>query len=730
MTSLKAEALSPSRLLTGAKIAVLAGSVLAIYANDLSTLFNEALYNDLTNYILVIPFLIGYLVYRKRGALKAAISFDLSNRTISIEALEGTVLMAAALIVAWGLSFTSDPLSYRSFTIPFFTAGALLTLFGKNTLRTTLFPLALLFFMTPLPGGFTTYWGSVLSVYTTSASVAVIQVLGFSPTTSSQYGSPIVEYASLAGGQVAFAVSIACSGLYSISGFAAFSAFAAYIPRGKLLAKITLFGVGFAMVYALNIVRVVIILIMGRFYGQGAALATFHTFAGTILIFLGTLGLLFLGEKVWRLKFTRAPLKSIACKHDETHLDVLGGFCSICGRLLRFPSKLAHKREAGTILIVLSLTGLMLIAQVPLYAYTRGPSADIFSIPAPQDPPLALLPTVNLTQSSWTPNFLYRDTAFEQVATNGYVHVAWLFTYYPSNASSSAIAPDLSPANMNSNAIVPVATSIELAVPGGDAYIDPPYRSEVELPTEYNHNASYVLRPTDSVILEDPYLSGTLYIYQDSLDPGIHKVVYFWYEYATFREGSYYQQYHMLTALRARANDLSAAGLISDSTNSTQIRAIMQTFATQIVQYWVPVSSASVLSRYLTSIRQTLLPALGIAVFAAAFYAGFREVTDPVGELQLQAMINKLQTPEDKALIDEFYKKQHGETAEEARLGLSTNGYKPTLEEVVSKLTAAERLGIIRKQLSWVGEQASQRWGRPWPGLKISQIWSWRGADK
>ena len=714
MTPLKAKAPSASRLLTGAKIAVLLGSVLAIYSNDLSTLFNEALYNDLTNYILVIPLLIGYLVYRKRSALKAAISFDLSNRTIAIETLEGTILMVAALLVAWGLSFTSDPLSYRSFTIPFFTAGAILTLFGKNTLRTSLFPLVLILFITPLPGDFTTYWGSVLSLYTTSASVAVIQALGFGATTSSQAGSPIVEYTSLAGGQVAFAVSIACSGLYSLTGFAAFSAFAAYIPRGRLLAKVTLFGVGFAVVYALNIVRVIIILIMGRFYGQGAALETFHTFAGTILIFLGTLGILFLGEKVWRLKFTKAPTKSAQCKHDEAHLDVLGGFCSICGKLLRFPAKLAHKREVGTILVVFALTAIMLMAQIPLFAYTRGPNADIFSISG-GNAPQGLLPIVNTTHGSWNPSFFFRDTNFEQVVTSGYVHVAWLFAYYPTY--------------VNASAAVPIRTAIELAVPGGDAYIDPPHRSDVDLPTPYNHNASYILKPQDSVIT-DPLPIGTLYLYHDALDPEAHQVVYYWYEYATFREGSTYQQYHMLTTLRITASNLTSAGLVSDINNSTQIQTVMQTFAKQIVHYWVPVTSATTLSRYLTSIRLSLLPALAIGVVAAAFYAGFREATDPIGEPQIEAMLGKIQTPEDKALIDEFYKKRRRETAEEVRLRLSTGGYAPSLDEVVAKLTAAERLGIVRRTLTRAGEQAIQRWSRPWQGLKISRIWSWRGADK
>jgi exosortase len=720
MTGLNLRNPSSSELLTGAKIAVLVGSVLAIYSNDLVAIFNEALNSELTSYVLILPFLIGYLVYRKRSALKAAISFDLTNRSLPIETLEGTILMAAALIYSWGISFTSDPLSYRSLSIPFFTFGALLALFGKNTLRTALFPVALSLFITPLPGDFSTYWGGVLSLYTTSASVAVIRAMGVGATTNFDYGSPIVIYQSVVGDQVAFVVSIACSGLYSLTGFAAFSAFAAYIPNGKLLAKITLFAIGFGVVYALNILRVIIILMMGRFYGQGAALATFHTFAGTFLIFIGTLGILFLGEKVWRLKFTRAPILTSECKHDESHLNVLGGFCSLCGRLIRFPSKVTHRREAGTIVIVVALTALMLMAQVPLFAYVRGPNPDAFSIPAGNTSPPALLPNVTLSQSNWSPTFDYRDQYFEQVTTSGYVAAAWIYEYYRPHINSSGISV--------------ITTSVELAVPGGDALIDYPFgprHSEVDLKTPYNHNATYILKPQDSPIIENPFISGALYIYQDNLNPGLPKIVYYWYEYATFRQGSSYNTYHILTTLRTNTEFLTTAGLLTGINNATQIEStqienIMRSVATQIVQYWVPVANASLLSRYLTPIRQTLLPVLSIGVLAAAFYAGFREVTDPIAEPQLEAMINKLQTPEDKALINEFYQEKRRETAEQARLGLSRKGYQADLGGVVTKLTGAERLGLVHRRLRWIDDQAYQEWSQPSRNIRISRIWSWR----
>ncbi len=683
------------------KVVVLLGSVIAVYWNDLTVIFNEAFNSDLTSYVLIIPFLVAYVAYRERNVLKASAAFDLSNRKLAVDVLEGAIVMGTALTFYWTSSFSSYSLSYRLLTIPFFTCGATLTLFGKRTLRIAMFPAALLLFMAPIPADAVAYWGAILSLYTTSASVAVIQFLGVNAVTTVEYGNPIVQYPSLAGGQVAFAVSIACSGLYSLTGFAAFAAFASYIPRGRIIAKVTLFGLGFGLVYALNIFRVTVILMMGRYYGQGAALETFHTFASSILIFLGTLGLLFLGEKVWRLKFARARSRGSECNHDESHLDLLGGFCSACGLFLRLPAKVAHKREAGTVIIVTALTIIMLMAQVPVFAYARGPNPDTFSIPTGNTSPPNLLPTVNLTRGSWTPEFFYRDQAFEQL-NSPYIHAAWIFAYYAEYGHTRAFNP--------------IITSIEVAP--FKTFLDPPYVSEVYVKTPYNcdgsGNASFVIPPTDSAILDNnPLPIGNLYSIQCPSDPGVQKIRYWWYETATFRKGSSYVSDSMLNVLHTTGDQLVASGLIEDQNNSTQIAAALRSFATQIVQYWEPVKSASTFAQYLASTRRTISPLISVAIMSGLLYAGYMELNALRKRSEVGRITSKFRTPEDQTLIEIASKQSSGITLRDAMKGMSAAGYLSSEVELIGKITAAESLGVLRRSLVLEQDNATQRWRLP-----------------
>lgn len=53
----------------------------AIFYQDLAIVANEALKNELMSYILAIPFLIIYLLYRKRKMLRTTIQFETTNPT-------------------------------------------------------------------------------------------------------------------------------------------------------------------------------------------------------------------------------------------------------------------------------------------------------------------------------------------------------------------------------------------------------------------------------------------------------------------------------------------------------------------------------------------------------------------------------------------------------------------------------------------------------------------------
>ena len=67
---------SRSSLILGLKIVTITGAVLAIFNQDLTIIANDALQTEFMSYILAIPFLFAYLIYRKRKMLRAVISLE------------------------------------------------------------------------------------------------------------------------------------------------------------------------------------------------------------------------------------------------------------------------------------------------------------------------------------------------------------------------------------------------------------------------------------------------------------------------------------------------------------------------------------------------------------------------------------------------------------------------------------------------------------------------------
>jgi len=105
-------------------------------------------------------------------------------------------------------------------------------------------------------------------------------------TLTEEFGTPVINLASTAGIPISFSVDIACSGLYSLIGFLVFAFFLAYVTREKLLKKTVIFLVGLPLIYLLNVMRIIIIIVLGYNYGMDLALQVFHLIGGWVLIFL------------------------------------------------------------------------------------------------------------------------------------------------------------------------------------------------------------------------------------------------------------------------------------------------------------------------------------------------------------------------------------------------------------------------------------------------------------
>ena len=244
-------------------------AAIAIYHQDLIIVGNEAIRSELMSHTLAIPFLLIYLLYRKRKILKAVIPFEnsaLRRKTIFTHELVGITLCLLAFLLYWHGSYTFYPLEYHMASLPLFVAGCVLIIFNKQTLKVLVFPIALLLFLTPPPLEIIYVAGITLSTFSSQAAYTILKAIGLPVNLATQYGTPAIVLENSEGSPLTFAIDIPCAGIYSLIGFTIFAAFTTYITRGAPWKKATMFLTGFPLIYALNITRIIIIVLIGYQY--------------------------------------------------------------------------------------------------------------------------------------------------------------------------------------------------------------------------------------------------------------------------------------------------------------------------------------------------------------------------------------------------------------------------------------------------------------------------------
>jgi exosortase len=407
---------SVSNVVLALKVTTVIVAVIALFHQDLSMIFNDALRNETTSHILIIPILFAYLVYRKRRMLRASIPFELGDRpsqTKHVATTSGLAVAAVAVILYWWGSYTFTPLEYHLLTLPLFTAGLVLTVFNPQTLRQLAFPIFFLIFLTPPPNQVLYGLGSTLSVIGSEAANAIVNVLGIPSTISSEYGNPTIIITRPDQTTLGFTVDIACSGIYSLIGFLVFAAFIAYIIRDRLWKKTTIFLLGLPLIYLFNITRITIILLLGYQYGEELALQIFHLLGGWALIFLGTLLLLTISEKVFKTQiFSKSPPPHSCARCNSNQRAPTEDYCSNCGRLLRTPSMKLRKIDLAKVAAIACIITIFLSIQAPVLALTKGPAQIIVQMPNGEEGNTQILPQIQ----GYALLFDFRDRDFEQQA--------------------------------------------------------------------------------------------------------------------------------------------------------------------------------------------------------------------------------------------------------------------------------------------------------------------------
>lgn len=662
------------------KAAAIAISTIALFSQDLILIFTDALRSEITSYILAIPFLFAYLIYRKRKMLRATIPLESQSQpkiTKHLAIIAGVLLTATAVLLYWRGSYTFTPLEYHMLALPILVAGLCLILFNQQTLRQLAFPIAFLLFLTPPPSEILYNVGAILQALSAEASNAIVNFFGISSTLSTENGSPLITIVQADGSSIPFSVDIACSGIYSLIGFLIFIIFVTYIIRDKPWKKLTLFLIGLPLVYLLNILRITIMLVIGYHYGEDLALQVFHLLGGWVLIFLGTLLLLVISEKAFKTQVFTSPAKE--CSKCDQSLQSNQSFCTECGRILKPPTiKLRRIDLVKTLAIVLSVV-LLLSIEAPVFALTQAPPLVITTTPSGEQASTSILPqgsSHNL--SEYDLSFLYRDTNFEVLAKQD---MSLVYLYSPTNESLDPIWVSVEIASTRSSLHRWEACLITVPLSRGLQ----PKVSQMEL--------------RDIQLIENPPLIARYFVFNDTSIDAIQAVLY-WYESVTFTVNSTAKQEQIKTSLVAYPETTD---------DLPRIESQLITVATAVTSYWQPIKTWSQISLLLSQ-NGTNLAIVTVALLASLmiFYAF---------ETRRQRKTNrkiyeKLSEP-NKQMIDIIRKTE--KTSRPTLNSIATtykNVTKQSIPEdrLLEKLLELENTGTIRSAVANVQDQPVQTW--------------------
>jgi exosortase len=425
-------AMGPSNLGLALKAAALTIAVAVLYFQDLRMIFDNALNDEAASHILLVPVIFAYLIYRKRKMLRVAASTDSSQRTAKQAALiSGILLCTTAVILYWYGSSTFTPLEYHILTLPIFATGLTLILFNPQTLRQAIFPVAFLAFLTPPPSEIIQGVGSALSVMSTEAANAIVNLFGLHSTITSQAGTPAIQIMRPDNTPMSFTVDIACSGIYSLIGFVIFAAFIAYVVRDKTWKKVTILAIGFPLIYLLNIFRITLAVLIGYQWGI-VAFDVFHLLGGWVLIFLGTLILLAVAEKALKTQIFTKGTSNTCPECNSSESAEKKPFCAACGRARKYPTIRLRASDAVKIAAIAITIILLMSIQAPVFALTQGPAQILIQTSTGQQGNPAILGQI----PGYTTQFLYRDTEFEQTSGQD---LSLIYSYSPETQDKPTI---------------------------------------------------------------------------------------------------------------------------------------------------------------------------------------------------------------------------------------------------------------------------------------------------
>lgn len=646
--------------------AVLLASI-AIFYQDLTIVVNEALKSEMLSYIIAIPFLFVYVLYRKTKMVRAVVPLESADRpkeTRHLATIAGILISTIAILLYWYGSYTFTPLEFHMFALPIFVTGCTLIMFNTQTLRQLSFPILFLFFLTPPPLEIVYQAGAALSNFSSQSTYNILKTLGLPVSLTIQYGTPTIILQKT-GGQLTFAIDIACSSIYSIMGFLIFAVFTTYIARSSLWKKATIFFIGFPLIYVLNILRITTIVLVGNYSGMELALQTFHLLGGWSLIFLGTLLLLVISEKLFKIQLFTAKFKPTSCNRCNQNQQNKQHFCPACGKLLKPLDIKLSKRDLSKIAI-LTITAILIInLQVPVFALKKGPAEVTIQTLGGEQTVTQILPEI----SGYGTEFIYRDKRFEEIAQQD---ASLTYAYIPTSNSGATIWVTIEIAETKSSLHGWVFCLITWPqIQGRELQVTQLSLRDVQL-------------------LENPPITARYFAFQD-IKTNRTQVTLYWYENAIFNTGSNLEQKHV---------EISLISFTNSPENIPTIEDQLLPFGKAIANYW---QSIKTWSQITLTISQNGAPLIIITTTLLAITLTFQAIKKLKEKKANMEAYNKLALKEEKLILQAVHQAAKEGTATGIAVASSYHklaGKTIDLNLLLEKLDEAHQAGLIEKEIA------------------------------
>ncbi len=659
----------PSRtnMVLGFKAGFIVAATLMLFLQDLTIVASDALQSEFTTYILIIPFLFSFLIYRKRKMIKASITFESSSlrgKVFPYKEIAGALLFLLAFLVYSYGSFTFTSLEYHLLALPIFVIACILILFNPQTLRQLAFPIIFLFFLTPPPLQIVYQAGATLSGFSSQAAYILLKTFGLPVSLTSQYNTPAIILQQAGGQPLSFVVDIACSGIYSLMGFMVFITFVSYAARSSLSKKALVFLIGFPFIYALNILRITIIVLIGSYAGMDLATQLFHLLGGWFLIFGGTLLLLLVSEKIFKIRFFGTKSKTTSCNYCNHNPINKQHFCFACGKLLNPKKSNLSKRDLSKIAILAISVILLINLQVPVFAIAQGPDEATIQTLGGEQTVDQILPEIH----GYTTQFIYRDKDFEELS---HQDASLSYSYNPINESETTIWVSVEIAETRYS-LHPWETCLII------------YPQTAGLPQEVTQ-----LSISDVQLLQNPAITARYFAFKDTKS-NITQVVLYWYETAIFNTESSQEQKHVKISLIAYTDN---------SENILDMKEQLIPIAKIVASHWDTIKTVSQIA-LLVFQNGLIFIAITVATLAVMLiYLGVKNRKEKKSNLKIY---NKLALQEEKVIlqvVQQISKKEKATTNTIASYYQKLTGktIKPKL--LVKKLEDAEKVGLIKKKL-------------------------------